>query len=187
MQLNNSLTLRNEIFFVIKLKKKQNNKRKNKGEKRNVKRRKKSKKKVEEKKPENSMSFEIQVMTTRYYKYLQTIFSNQFDGFVNFENLFLFIWYLSQLIRLLQNIISDTIKVIRMKSTNKMLCLVNLPNGTTFGIQCDPKAIGQRCLEEVSTIYHLCYLCIDLFFICFGLFVPFCLDQSLISNWMKYS
>ncbi|XP_055317355.1 E3 ubiquitin-protein ligase MYLIP [Sitodiplosis mosellana] len=36
-----------------------------------------------------------------------------------------------------------------MKSTNKMLCLVNLPNGTTFGIQCDPKAIGQKCLEEV--------------------------------------
>lgn len=31
-----------------------------------------------------------------------------------------------------------------------MLCLVNLPNGTTFGIQCDPKAIGQKCLEEVS-------------------------------------
>lgn len=37
-----------------------------------------------------------------------------------------------------------------MKSANKMLCLVNLPNGTTFGIQCDPKAIGQKCLEEVS-------------------------------------
>lgn len=37
-----------------------------------------------------------------------------------------------------------------MKSTSKMLCLVNLPNGTTFGIQCDPKAIGQNCLEEVS-------------------------------------
>lgn len=37
-----------------------------------------------------------------------------------------------------------------MKSTNKILCLVNLPNGTTFGIQCDPKAIGQKCLEEVS-------------------------------------
>lgn len=31
-----------------------------------------------------------------------------------------------------------------------MLCLVNLPNGTTFGIQCDPKAIGQKCLEEVN-------------------------------------
>lgn len=39
-----------------------------------------------------------------------------------------------------------------MKSTNKMLCLVNLPNGTTFGIQCDPKAIGQKCLEEVSDL-----------------------------------
>lgn len=40
-----------------------------------------------------------------------------------------------------------------MKSTNKMLCLVNLPNGTTFGIQCDPKAIGQKCLEEVSLLF----------------------------------
>lgn len=90
-------------------------------------------------------------MTTRYYKYFQSIFSNQFDGFVNLQNLFLFIWYLSQFIRILQNIISDSINIIRMKSTNKMLCLVNLPNGTTFGIQCDPKAIGQRCLEEVST------------------------------------
>lgn len=41
----------------------------------------------------------------------------------------------------------------KMKSTNKMLCLVNLPNGTTFGIQCDPKAIGQKCLEEVSFFF----------------------------------
>lgn len=39
-----------------------------------------------------------------------------------------------------------------MKSANKILCLVNLPNGTTFGIQCDPKAIGQKCLEEVMII-----------------------------------
>lgn len=26
---------------------------------------------------------------------------------------------------------------------------MNLPNGTTFGIQCDPKGIGQECLEKV--------------------------------------
>lgn len=44
-----------------------------------------------------------------------------------------------------------------MKSANKMLCLVNLPNGTTFGIQCDPKAIGQKCLEEVSTYVFVLY------------------------------
>lgn len=31
-----------------------------------------------------------------------------------------------------------------------MVCLVKLPNGTTFGIACDPKAIGQTCLEMVS-------------------------------------
>lgn len=47
-----------------------------------------------------------------------------------------------------------------MKSTNKMLCLVNLPNGTTFGIQCDPKAIGQKCLEEVSA-WDLCIECLN--------------------------
>lgn len=45
-----------------------------------------------------------------------------------------------------------------MKSANKMLCLVNLPNGTTFGIQCDPKAIGQKCLEEVSLKHTFTYL-----------------------------
>lgn len=33
-----------------------------------------------------------------------------------------------------------------------MLCLVNLPNGTIFAIQCDPKAIGQKCLEQVSKL-----------------------------------
>lgn len=49
-----------------------------------------------------------------------------------------------------------------MKSTNKMLCLVNLPNGTTFGIQCDPKAIGQKCLEEVShlSVHMYCHFSI---------------------------
>lgn len=40
-----------------------------------------------------------------------------------------------------------------------MLCLVNLPNGTTFGIQCDPKAIGQKCLEEVSLAFRLLIFC----------------------------
>lgn len=33
----------------------------------------------------------------------------------------------------------------------KMWCLVNLPNGTTFGVQLNnPKAIGQECLEKVN-------------------------------------
>lgn len=41
-----------------------------------------------------------------------------------------------------------------MKSNGKMLYLVNLPNGTTFGIQCDPKAIGQKCLEEVGAVFN---------------------------------
>lgn len=50
-----------------------------------------------------------------------------------------------------------------MKSTNKMLCLVNLPNGTTFGIQCDPKAIGQKCLEEVSHVHIYAWIFVYLF------------------------
>lgn len=37
-----------------------------------------------------------------------------------------------------------------------MVCLVSLPNGTTFGIDCDSKAIGQECLEKVSqNIFYL--------------------------------
>uniref|UniRef100_A0AAG5CUR5 RING-type E3 ubiquitin transferase n=1 Tax=Anopheles atroparvus TaxID=41427 RepID=A0AAG5CUR5_ANOAO len=38
-----------------------------------------------------------------------------------------------------------------------MWCLVNLPNGTTSGVQCDPKRISQECLEKV---------CADLGIIC---------------------
>lgn len=46
-----------------------------------------------------------------------------------------------------------------------MLCLVNLPNGTTFGIQCDPKAIGQKCLEEVRDYYpYFVYTLINISF-----------------------
>lgn len=30
-----------------------------------------------------------------------------------------------------------------------MWCLVQLPNNTTLGVQCEPKAIGQECLEKV--------------------------------------
>lgn len=38
----------------------------------------------------------------------------------------------------------------------KMWCLVNLPNGTTFGVQLNnPKAIGQECLEKVIFFWHL--------------------------------
>lgn len=35
------------------------------------------------------------------------------------------------------------------KTKQKMWCLVNLPNGATFGVKCDPKSIGQECLEKV--------------------------------------
>lgn len=31
-----------------------------------------------------------------------------------------------------------------------MWCIVNLPNGTQQAVKCDPKAIGQECLEKVS-------------------------------------
>lgn len=31
-----------------------------------------------------------------------------------------------------------------------MWCLINLPNGTTSGVQCDPKRNSQECLEKVS-------------------------------------
>lgn len=37
------------------------------------------------------------------------------------------------------------------KKEVNMVCLVSLPNGTTFGICCD-KAIGQKYLEKVSTV-----------------------------------
>lgn len=44
-----------------------------------------------------------------------------------------------------------------------MWCLVNLPNGTTFGVQMDhPKAIGQECLEKVS--FFVFFLTVDVFF-----------------------
>lgn len=37
-----------------------------------------------------------------------------------------------------------------LNKSTKMWCLVNLPNGTTSGVQCDPKKNSQECLEKVG-------------------------------------
>lgn len=34
--------------------------------------------------------------------------------------------------------------------TFKMWCLISQPNSVIFEVRCDPKAIGQECLEKVS-------------------------------------
>lgn len=48
-----------------------------------------------------------------------------------------------------------------------MWCLISQPNSVIFEVRCDPKAIGQECLEKVSKKTFFIFIYYNLNVYCF--------------------